>query len=321
MLGSTPFWFKRQTVPVVAAQRYITPVQVQTPGTAVTANIIALFNLDDSRANLDPNTLGLYGTWTGTPAVYGSHIGILSDTGFNKYLDNTGIQKNDWGAGTLDTYYNADGITFSWIQRVNPASGARLLQYWQADLEYIELYFLDIDTLRLSVILGTGTLQSVDVELSAILINDTRFHHFLVSFHPTTGRIARLYVDGTLAGSTAAVSGAAVFGAEAVNIRRGIGFGCSYSAPDTDASGDIDHATILKGIFTPIAPTLDFRMMYGSLFMKYYGDQMYYNLSAVPPPGDAFYGAEAAFYGILPGQYPSSVFVFQSGVPHWTAYD
>lgn len=322
MLRVSPFWFKRQNPAAAIPQRNITRVQVQTPGDATTTDIVGLFELDDNKTNLDPNALGLYGSWTGTPEAYGSHLGVLSDNGFSKYLDGVGIQKNDWGVGTLDTYYNVNGITFSWIQRVEPATGARFLQYWQADNEYIDVYFLDADTIRITAILGSGTAQSDDALLADHDIDDGRFHHFLVSFNPGGDRIARLYINGVLAAETAAVTGVAVFGDEVVNIRRGIGFGCSYTATDADNSGDVDHCTILLGSFTPIATGLDGRMTHHGIFMRYYGGQMYYNGSAVIPEGNVLYGVDEVFYGNEAAVYPDgSIFQFTSGVPHWVAYD
>lgn len=322
MVRISPFWFKRQNPVLSTPQRNITKVQVQTPGESLTTDIIGLFEFNDNKANTDPNTLSLYGTWTGTPETYTSHIGILSDNGFSKYLEGVGLQKNGWGAGTLDTYYNAEGITFSWIQRIIPATGARLLQYWQADNEFIEVYFLDADTIRLSVSLGAATIQSDDVLLSAIDIDDGNFHHLLVEFHPTADRIARFHVNGVLAAETVAVTGTAVFGDEATNIRRGIGFGCSYTAPDADNSGDVDHCTILLGTFTPVSTGLDGRMTHHGIFMRYYGGQMYYNGNAVVPEGNVLYGTDPVFYGEEAAIYPEgSIFQFSSGVPHWIAYD
>lgn len=320
MFRVSPFWFNLQGAPVLIPQRNITLAQVHTPGTAVSTNITGLFNLNDNKSNSDPNTLALYGSLAGTPEVYGSHIGILSDNGFSKYLDGCGIQKNNWGAGALDTYYNTDGITFSWIQRLGVSTGARLLQYWQADLEYIELYCLNTTTLRLAVILGTGTTQTVDIVLDDIDVTDGNFHHFLVNFDPTGDRVARFYSNGVLAGATSAVAGAAVFGDEASNIRRGIAFGCSYTAPNADPSGDIDHCTILKGVFTPVLTGLDNRMLYNGIFMKYYGGQMYYTIGA-PPAGTVLYAGESGTYGVNAGIYTNTVFEFRSGVPFWLAYE
>lgn len=276
MLRTSPFWFKRVAASPSVPQRNITFVQVEEPGAANQTDIIALYNLNDAKTNADPNTLGLYGTWTGTPGSYGAHNGILSDNGFNKFLTGGGLQKVDWGAGSLDTYYNALGMTFSWIARPSAGVGDRLMQYWQADLEFIDLYFLDTDTLRLSVTLGTGTTRSDDVALTTLDILDGNFHHFVVTFHPGGARIARLYINGVLKLETLAVTGAAVFGGEVANIRRGIGFGCSFTAPNDDYSGPVDHVTILRGEFTPTFTGLDNRMLYNGQFMRYYSGQMYY---------------------------------------------
>lgn len=321
MLRTSPFWFKRQNPPSLLPQRHITPAQVQTPGSAVAANIVGLFALNGDKTNVDPNALALYGTWTGTPELYSAHTGVLSDTGFSNYINGYGIQKNNWGAGALDTYYNVAGITLSWIARVVPATGARILQYWQADLEYIEVYFFDADTIRISVILGAGTIQSDDVLVTATEIDEGRFNHFLVSFNPGGDRIARLYINGFLAAETAAVTGVAVFGDEVSNIRRGISFGCSYTATDADVSGDVDHCTILVGTFAPVETGLDNRMMRHGIFMQYYGGQMYYDPTALPPVADGSYGIEPAFYGVEPATYTNDVFSFNSGVPQWNAYD
>jgi hypothetical protein len=276
MLKTSPFWFKRVAAAPSVPQRNITFVQVEEVGAATQTDIIALYALNDDKTNADPNTLALYGEWTGTPGSYGAHNGILADNGFNKFLTGGGLQTSNWGAGTLDTYYNTNGMTFSWIARPSAGADDRLMQYWQADLEFIDLYFLDADTLRLSVTLGTGTTQNDDIALTELEILDGNFHHFVVAFNPAGDRIARLYIDGVLKLETAAVTGTATFGDEATNIRRGIGFGCSYTAPDDDYSGPIDHATILLGEYTPTFTGLDNRMLYNGNFMRYYSGQMYY---------------------------------------------
>lgn len=276
-LRTSPFFFNKGAFALGVRQREITRAEVQTPATAVTANIVALFSLDGNKANIDPAAAGLYGSWDGTPEAFLHHVGVLVDNGFDRYLDGVGIQKNDWGVGTLDTLYNTSGMTISWIQRITPAANAVMMQYWQADLEHIDLSFFDSDTLRLSVTLGTGTTQSADVELAALNTNDGNFHHYLVSFNPAGDRIARLYVNSVLIASTGAVTGVAVFGNEITNVRRGIGFGCSFTAPDSNPSGDVDHCVILNGVFPPVAPVAAPKLMENGIFLKYFFNQMVYN--------------------------------------------
>lgn len=276
MLRPTPFWFKRQPPAVTIPQRNITFGQVEEPGAATQTDIVAIYKLDDNKTPTDPNTTGIYGSWAGTPETYGSHRGVLADNGFLKFLTGAGLQKSGWGAGAADTYYNADGMTFSWISRPVPSTNARMMQYWQADLEFIDLFFVDADTLRLSVTLGTGTTQNDDGDLADLDITDGNFHHFVVTFNPDGDRRARLHVNGILALETAAVTGTATFGDEAANIRRGIGFGCSYTAPDANYAGPVDHVTILRGMFPPTFTGLDDRMLYGDFFMRYGDGQMYY---------------------------------------------
>lgn len=276
-LRTSPFFFNKGAFTPSVAQREITRAEVQTPQNAVTADIVALYSLDGNKSNLDPAGAGLYGAWGGTPETYTSHIGILVDNGFDRYLDGVGVQKSDWGVGSLDTLYNVNGITISWIQRISPAIDAVMMQYWQADLEHIDLSFFDADTLRLSATLGSGTTQSVDVDLDTLNTNDGNFHHYLISFNPGGDRIARLYVNNTLVVSTGAVTGTAVFGDEITNIRRGIGFGCSYTGTSDNPSGDIDHCVILNGVFPPVAPDPAPKLMENGVFLKYFFNQMVYN--------------------------------------------
>lgn len=276
MLRQTPFFFKRQAIPAGAAQRNIIKAHIEEPGMATATDIVALYELNNNKVNSDPNTLGLYGDWTGTPETYGTHVGILYDNGFVNYLTGAGLQKNNWGSGTLDTYFNADGVTFSWIAKPTSTADARLMQYWQADLEYIDLFFSDTDTLRLSVSLGAGTVQSDDAAVSSLEIEDGNFHHFVVTFNPAGDRIARLYIGGVLTLETAAVAGSVDFGDTLSDIRRGIGFGCSYTATNTNYSGPVDHVTIIKGEFTPTFTGLDNRLLYKGNFVRYYGGLVYY---------------------------------------------
>lgn len=277
MLWVAPFFFKKAAAPAVVLQRNISVAEVETPSIALPADIIALFQLENSNTNADPNGLGLYEEWSAANRDYQTHVGVLNANGFSQYLNHSGLQINGWGAGALDTYYNLGGMTFSWIARTAAPLHARLLQYWQADLENIDVYFSNADEITVSVMLGAGTQQTATVDTSSLPITDGAFHHYVVSFHPGGDRICRFYINGVLAASTPAVGGVGVFGDVVADVRRGIAFGSAYTSPDTNHLGDIDHCTILRGHFTPVDPVGDGLMLHEGDFMKYFNQQMLYN--------------------------------------------
>ena len=277
MLAPTQFFFKKAAPPSVVLQRNISKAEVQTPAIAVPADIVALFELEGNNANTDPNELVLYGDWAAASRTYNTHVGILNDNGFSQYLSNSGIQINGWGSGTLDTYYNLGGMTFSWIARTTAPVGGRLLQYWQADVEKIDIYFSSATEITISVMLGAGTEQTETVDTSSLPITNGAFHHYAVAFHPTDDRILRLYINGNLMVATEAVAGAGVFGDTAADVRRGISFGSAYTSPDTNVMGDIDHCTILRGYFEPVDPGGENLMTHEGDFLRYFNDQMLYN--------------------------------------------
>jgi hypothetical protein len=277
MLAPTPFFFKKPAPPEVALQRNISRAEVQTPAIATPADIVALFECEDNNVNTDPNAFGIYGNWAAAVRAYQTHVGVLNDNGFSRYLYQSGIQVNGWGAGDADTYYNLGGMTFSWIARITPVINARLLQYWQADVEKIDVYFSSLTEITTSVMLGAGTEQTAVADISATNIANGTFHHFAVSFHPGDDRICRLYMNGNLLAETLAVAGAVVFGDTVADIRRGIAFGCHYTSPDLNIAGDIDHCTILRGYFEPVDPGGENLMTHEGNFLKYFNDQMLYN--------------------------------------------
>lgn len=277
MLAPTPFFFKKAAPPSVVLQRNISRAEVETPAVSIPADIVGLFELEGNNVNTDPNELGLYGDWSAASRTYQTHVGVLNDNGFSQYLSDSGLQINGWTSGTLDTYYNLGGITFSWIARTTAPVGGRLLQYWQADVEKIDIYFSSATEITISAMLGAGTEETDTIDTSALPITDGAFHHYAATFHPTDDRILRFYINGVLVGATSAVAGAVVFGDTAVNVRRGLSFGSTYTSPDTNVMGDIDHCTILRGYFEPVDPGGENLMTHQDDFLKYFNDQMLYN--------------------------------------------
>lgn len=276
MLNISPFFFKRR--PFLGPQQLsFTIAQVEAPGPG-TAVITALYALNGDKTNSDPETLTLYGTWTHAAGVFTAHGSTLTANGFDEYLAGAGIQKDDWGAGALDTYYNADGLTVSFLGALkNTTANTRIFQYVQADLEYIDVYLLNSTTIRVAAALGTGTAVTQDVPLADTPLGDGLFHHIVITFNPATSRIVRLYIDEVLEAETVAITGTAVFGDEVSDIRRGIGFGCSYTAANTNPMGDVDHCVLIKGTIPPSLIHPD-AMLYNDDPLLYDDDPLTYSV-------------------------------------------
>lgn len=276
MLNISPFFFKRR--PYLGPQQLsFTIAQVEAPGPG-TAEITALYALNGDKTNSDPETLTLYGTWSHAAGTFTAHGSTLTANGFDEYLAGAGIQEDDWGVGSLDTYYNTDGLTVSFLGALqNTTANTRIFQYVQADLEYVDVYLVNTTTIRLAACLGTGTEVTQDVLIADTPFGDGLFHHIVVTFHPSGSRIARLYIDDVLEAETAAVSGIAVFGDEASDIRRGIGFGCSYTAANTNPMGNVDHCVLIRGLTPPSLIHPD-AMLYNDSPMLYNDDQLTYSV-------------------------------------------